>query len=117
MLIMQQGWILLTAYLEVNRDRAQFSGLMISGLNLVILLIYSYWLKMAMAIILIIRLGEEKKAGASSSLSKARLRELFLGFLFPFCETWQGAQDWEWCFLATNCCHNHLTVFLVMPHC
>lgn len=84
---MQQGWIPLTACLEVNRHRAQFSGLMISGLNLAIPLIYFYCLKMAMATTFIIRLGEEEKGGASSSLSKAKLTELLLGVLFPFCET------------------------------
>lgn len=83
MLIMQTGIDSShTACPEVSRDRNRFSGLMISGLNFVILLICSLLSQDGYSHYIYNQVRGRREGKASSNLSMAKLGEVLLGFSF-----------------------------------
>lgn len=91
MLIMQTGTDSShTACPEVSRDRDRFSGLMISGLNFVILLICSLLSQDGSSHYIHNQVRRRRGGRSSSFLLKAKLGKELLDFLLPSWETGQG---------------------------
>lgn len=103
-----------TACPEVSRDRDRFSGLMISGLNFVILLICSLLSQDGYSHYIHNQVKRSRGRRSSSSLLKAKPGKELLDFLLPSWETGQGEDWWEWIFLVTTCCHLFPSISIVM---